>query len=263
MRSSDVFVKDKIAFMSASTTNIDKNYVLVSVFDAFGYTYRPDGTRVDVEETAAYDQTMLGKKFITNPEQTDGAFTMQYSVPIFDEDLQPSGAVYAVIKADRLSAVCGAITVGRGSHPRVVDMRTGLLIGDESADAVKARRNLRDESTGGYADIIARLGIDQIDAVFAENDNMAWGAIDALRAAGAEPGRRPLVISFDAVRESFNRMVKGEINCDCECNPLHGPRVAEIIRTLERGETVDRIQYVSEGVFDETNAAQALPMRAY
>lgn len=111
--------------------------------------------------------------------------------------------------------------------------------------------------------IINQVGINNIDAVFAENDNMAWGAIDAIKAAGKKPGKDIIIISFDAVHKSFEMMIAGEINCDCECNPLHGPRVEEIIRSLERGETVDRIQYVEEGVFDQTNAAEILPTRLY
>lgn len=104
---------------------------------------------------------------------------------------------------------------------------------------------------------------DRIDVVFAENDNMAFGAIDAIRAAGLEPGRDVIIISFDAVREALNRVVAGEINCAVECNPLHGPRVDRIIKTLEAGGTVEKMQYVDEGLFDIKNAAEALPTRAY
>lgn len=111
--------------------------------------------------------------------------------------------------------------------------------------------------------IIKKIGIDQIDAVFAENDNMAWGAVEAIRAAGKEPGKDIIVVCFDAVKDTFEKIIKGEINCACECNPLHGPRVDEIIKSLERGEYVDRIQYVTEGVFDEENAASMLPTRVY
>ncbi len=103
----------------------------------------------------------------------------------------------------------------------------------------------------------------KIDVVFAENDNMAWGAIDALKAAGKVPGKDVIVICFDAVHETFNRMINGEINCAVECNPLHGPRVAEIIQDLRAGKSVDKIMYVNEGVFDEANAAEMLPTRKY
>lgn len=111
--------------------------------------------------------------------------------------------------------------------------------------------------------IIEKVGIENIDVVFAENDNMAWGAIDSIRAAGKEPGKDIIIISFDAVRETFNRIIKGEINCVCECNPLHGPRVERIIQSFERGEKVDKNSYVVECVFDEENASLILPTRTY
>ena len=103
----------------------------------------------------------------------------------------------------------------------------------------------------------------KIDVVFCENDNMAFGAIDAIKAAGKKPGKDIIIISFDAVHEAFNRMIAGELNCACECNPLHGPRVDQIIKKLEKGEKVEKIQYVTEGVFDQTNAAKELPNRKY
>ncbi len=103
----------------------------------------------------------------------------------------------------------------------------------------------------------------KIDVVFAENDNMAWGAVDAIKAAGKVPGKDIIIICFDAVHETFNRMISGEINCAVECNPLHGPRVDEIIKLLQAGKSVDKIMYVNEGVFDEENAAAVLPTRAY
>jgi galactofuranose transport system substrate-binding protein len=103
----------------------------------------------------------------------------------------------------------------------------------------------------------------KIDIVFAENDNMAFGAIDAIKAVGKKPGKDIIIISFDAVKEAFNRMIAGEINADVECNPLHGPRVDEIIKALEAGKKVEKIMYVTEGTFDTTNAAKILPTRKY
>ncbi len=110
----------------------------------------------------------------------------------------------------------------------------------------------------------------KIDVVYAENDNMCWGAIDSIKAAGKVPGKDMIVITFDAAKESFNRIINGEeINCAQECNPLHGPRVAEIIQKLEKGQKVDKTQYVVEETFDKNGvgkarkAADALPERKY
>ncbi|MDC7239625.1 MAG: ABC transporter substrate-binding protein [Spirochaetales bacterium] len=102
-----------------------------------------------------------------------------------------------------------------------------------------------------------------IDVVFAENDNMAFGAIDAIKAVGKVPGQDIIIVSFDAVHEAFVKMIAGEINASVECNPLHGPRVAEIIQILEAGGSVDKIMYVVEEVFDMFNAEEKLPTRQY
>jgi len=107
---------------------------------------------------------------------------------------------------------------------------------------------------------------DDIDVVVAENDNMAFGAVDAIKAAGKTcgPDGDIIIISFDAVKAAFEAMIAGDINADVECNPLHGPRVAEIIQKLEAGETVDKIQYVDEEVFDTSMDLETiLAKRAY
>jgi len=104
---------------------------------------------------------------------------------------------------------------------------------------------------------------DDIDVVIAENDDMGYGAMEAIKAAGKVPGKDIIMISYDSGRRAFEKVIAGELNVTVECNPLHGPRVAEIIQKLEAGETVDKIQYVDEGVFDIKNAAEILPSRTY
>lgn len=104
---------------------------------------------------------------------------------------------------------------------------------------------------------------DDIDVVIAENDNMAFGAIDAIKAAGKDPGDDIIIVSFDAVRAAFEAMIAGDMNVSVECNPLHGPRVAEIIQKLENGEKVDKVQYVDEGVFPAETAADIIDTRLY
>lgn len=104
---------------------------------------------------------------------------------------------------------------------------------------------------------------DDIDVVVAENDNMAFGAIDAIKAAGKVPGKDIIIISFDAVKAAFEAMIAGDLNVSVECNPLHGPRVSEIIQKLEKGETVEKIAYVDEGIFPAETAAETIGIRTY
>lgn len=105
-------------------------------------------------------------------------------------------------------------------------------------------------------DFIAR-GLD-FSVVYAENDNMAYGAIDALKAAGIVPGRDVYVISFDANRTALEMTLSGDISYNVECNPLHGPRVAAIIRQLEAGDTPHKFTYVEETAFDSSTITREM-----
>ena len=102
-----------------------------------------------------------------------------------------------------------------------------------------------------------------IDILIAQNDNMAFGAIDALKAVGKKPAKDVIIVSFDAVKAAFESMIAGDMNVSVECNPLHGPRVAELAKAIMKGEEVEKIQYVEEGVYPADTAAETLPNRAY
>ena len=90
-----------------------------------------------------------------------------------------------------------------------------------------------------------------INVVYCENDNESFGAIDAIEAAGKTvgPDGDILVMSFDTTKAGITDTQSGKIILNTECNPLHGPRVEEIIKTLESGGTPEKKAYVEEGVF--------------
>ena len=95
---------------------------------------------------------------------------------------------------------------------------------------------------------------DNINVVYCENDNEAFGAIDAIEAAGKTVGSdiangEIMVISFDTTNAGLTDTLAGKITCDVECNPLHGPRAEELIKALEAGEEVDKLNYVDEEIF--------------
>lgn len=104
------------------------------------------------------------------------------------------------------------------------------------------------------------------NVVYCENDNMAYGAIDALEAAGKTVGDDGdvQVISFDAGRAALELVLEGTISLDVECNPLHGPRVAELIEALEAGDTVKKETFVDEVIFKATTfTEEELDKRVY
>ena len=93
--------------------------------------------------------------------------------------------------------------------------------------------------------------VDKIDVLIAQNDDMALGAIDAIKAAGLVPGEDIIIVGCDSVKAAFEAIVAGEMNATIECNPLYGEFVVSAIEALEAGETFDKeIIHPEEGVFD-------------
>ena len=104
---------------------------------------------------------------------------------------------------------------------------------------------------------------DDIDVLFAQNDDMALGAIQAIEAAGLKPSKDIVIVGADAVKGMFNAIMEGKANATIECNPLQGDLFFETCKKILAGESVPKSVYVEEGVFDTTNAAEVFPTRQY
>jgi ABC-type sugar transport system substrate-binding protein len=102
----------------------------------------------------------------------------------------------------------------------------------------------------------------KIDGAFIHNDNMAIGAVEAMKAAGLQPGDIK-VVSVDGTRGGFQLMIDGWVQADVECNPLLGPQVMEMALTLVNGGTVNPETLTNETVYYPDNAAELLPSRQY
>ncbi len=102
-----------------------------------------------------------------------------------------------------------------------------------------------------------------ITIVYAHNDDMALGAIQAIEEAGLKPGKDILIVSIDAIKEAVQAVAAGKLACTVECNPLFGPKVYDTIAKILAGETVPKKAFNKDELFDATNAAAALPSRQY
>jgi len=102
-----------------------------------------------------------------------------------------------------------------------------------------------------------------IDAVYAHNDDMAIGAIQAIEEYGLKPGEDIKIVSVDAVRGAFEAMIAGKLNATIECNPLLGPQFFDLALQVVNGEEVEKWVPSEEGVFFPDNAAEILPTRKY
>jgi simple sugar transport system substrate-binding protein len=107
---------------------------------------------------------------------------------------------------------------------------------------------------------------DDITCVYAENDNMADGAIQALEEAGKKVGGDDgvAIISFDANRAYLQMTLEGKINCNVECNPLLGPKVGELIKLIEDGGTPNKKESIDEtAFFYDTITQEIIDARQY
>jgi len=110
--------------------------------------------------------------------------------------------------------------------------------------------------------LIKRHGA-EIDAVYAHNDDMALGAIQAIEEAGRKPGQDIKVVSIDGVKGAFEAIIAGKLNCTVECNPLLGPMAFDAIDQILAGKTLPKRTVVVDRLFDHTNAKDAISSRQY
>ncbi|WP_341318059.1 ABC transporter substrate-binding protein [Paraburkholderia sp. IMGN_8] len=103
----------------------------------------------------------------------------------------------------------------------------------------------------------------QINVVYAHNDDMALGAIQAMEEAAIKPGKDVSVVSFDATKGGFQAMIAGKINVDVECSPLLGPQLMAAVKDVVAGKQVPKRIVTNETVFPMSVAAQILPTRKY
>ncbi|MFZ6817927.1 ABC transporter substrate-binding protein [Undibacterium sp. Ji22W] len=102
-----------------------------------------------------------------------------------------------------------------------------------------------------------------IQVLYAHNDDMAIGAIQAIEEAGLKPGQDILVISIDGVKGAFEAMIAGKLNVTVECNPLLGPQLMQLAADVVAGKTVQKRITTLEGVFPAEVAVKEFPNRKY
>jgi ribose transport system substrate-binding protein len=98
----------------------------------------------------------------------------------------------------------------------------------------------------------------KITAVFAHNDEMAIGAVQALLAAGLKPGGDVTVVSVDGERAALEAIVRGDLGATVECNPRFGPLAFDMIEKFRKGEALPPKMIVPDRFFDRSNAKQSI-----
>ncbi|WP_104181403.1 ABC transporter substrate-binding protein [Arthrobacter sp. B0490] len=102
-----------------------------------------------------------------------------------------------------------------------------------------------------------------IDVVYAHNDDMGLGAIEAIEAAGKVPGQDIKIITVDAVKDGMTALAEGKINYIVECNPLLGDQLMDLAAKVVAGEEVPARVVTEETTFTPEQAKEVLASREY
>jgi simple sugar transport system substrate-binding protein len=204
---------------------------------------------VDSEDTSLY-KTFLGSDFVEEGKKA-GDWLVENAA---DADVDGDGDIN-VVQLEGTTGAAPAIDRGEGfadaikADPKI--SVTASQTGDFTRDGGKQVMESFLQSEKG------------IDVVFAHNDDMGLGAIEAIKAAGLTPGTDIKIITVDAVKDGMTALAAGEINYIVECNPLLGPQLMDLAKKVVAGDEVPERVVTEETTFDQEQAAEALPTREY
>jgi ribose transport system substrate-binding protein len=154
-------------------------------------------------------------------------------------------------KVAELQGTVGAsVTADRGEgFKSIIDENSGMeIVASQSGNFNRAEgQNVMEQILGGNPDL---------DAVYAHNDEMAIGAIQALKDAGRKPGEDVTVVSVDGTRDALQAIIDGDLGATVETNPRFGPLAFDTAERFLSGEQIPTKITVQDRLFDKSNAAQ-------
>jgi galactofuranose transport system substrate-binding protein len=137
--------------------------------------------------------------------------------------------------------------------------------GFDDAIAAESRFTILESRSGDFARDEGRRVMEtllqahpDVNIVYAHNDEMAIGAIQALEAAGRVPGEDVLVVSIDGTRDALQAIIDGKMGVTVESSPFFGPLACETMKAYAAGETMEPWIKVEDRIFTQENAADHL-----
>ena len=237
---------DVIAFSPVVETGFD---AVLQEAKAAGIPVILTDRAVDVEDTSLYE-TFLGSDFVLEGEKA-GDWLVENAA---DSDVNGDGTVN-VVQLEGTTGTAPAIDRAEGFASKISADDTIEVTASQTGDFTR---------DGGKQVMESFLQSDDtIDVVFAHNDDMGLGAIEAIEAAGLTPGEDIKIITIDAVKDGMQALADGKINYIVECNPLLGPQLMDLAQKVLDGEEVPERVVTEETTFTQEQAAEVLPERQY
>ena len=192
---------------------------------------------------------------VSQPDSTTGEKAGQWLVDnAADSDVNGDGKINVV----QLEGTTGAAPA--------IDRAEGFLTTTSADPSIEVTASQTGDFTrdGGKQVMESFLqSDDSIDVVYAHNDDMGLGAIEAIEAAGLKPGKDIKIITVDAVKDGMIALSEGKINYIVECSPLLGPQLMDLAEKVLAGEEVEPRILTEETTFTPEQAKEALPTREY
>lgn len=197
---------------------------------------------IDSDDTSLY-KTFLGSDFVEEGRKAGDWLVANVSGPTNVVELQ--GTTGAAPAIDRK----------KGFEEKIASKSDIKVVASQTGDFTRS---------GGKQVMEAFLKSQpKIDVVYAHNDDMGLGAIEAIKAAGKVPGKDIKIITVDAVKDGMQALANGEINFIVECNPLLGKQLMDLTKKVVAGEQVPERVVTEEGTFTQEQAKAVLPQRQY
>ncbi len=200
---------------------------------------------VDSADTSLY-KTFLGSDFVEEGKKAGQWLVEEYkdaSDTVNIVELQ--GTTGSAPANDRKSGFAEVI----GADPKF------KIIASQTGDFTRAKgKEVMEAFLKAHPDI---------DVLYAHNDDMGLGAIEAIEGAGKVPGKDIKIITVDAVKDGMQALADGKINYIVECSPLLGPQLMDLAKKVVAGESVPARVVTEETTFTQEQAKEALPSRQY
>lgn len=200
---------------------------------------------VDSKDTSLY-VTFLGSDFVEEGRKAGQWLSDQYKDTAEDINIvELQGTTGSAPANDRMEGFKEVIS--SNPHLKIIASQTGDFTRAKGKEVMQAFLKAHKK----------------IDVLYAHNDDMALGAIQAIEAAGLKPGVDITIISVDAVKDGMQAASDGKINFIVECNPLLGPQLMKVVQDVVDGKTVESRIVTEETTFTSEQAKEALPSRQY
>ena len=195
-------------------------------------------------------KTFLGSDFIVEGEKA-GQWLVDNAA---DSDVNGDGTIN-VVQLEGTTGAAPAIDRAEGFADKIA--------ADDSIEVTASQTG--DFTRDGGKQVMESFlqSDDSIDVVYAHNDDMGLGAIEAIEAAGLVPGQDIKIVTVDAVKDGMQALADGKINYIVECNPLLGPQLMDLAKKVLDGEEVPARVLTEESAFTPEQAAEVLPDRQY